>query len=66
MQKHSKQLKQLINRIDEMQSGVKNSLEGSKFLNFLWGKYIKLHHTEKQALNFEQICKLTLNQYLKP
>lgn len=62
--KPSKQLKAFLNKVDEMQSGINNSNSGANFLNFLWGKYIKLHHTEKQALNFEQICKLTLNKFL--
>jgi len=62
--KPSKQLKELINKVDIINVGGTSSNAGTHFLNFLWGKYVKLHHTEKQALNFEQICKLTLKQYL--
>lgn len=62
--KPSKQLKELINKVDIINVGGTSSNAGTYFLNFLWGKYVKLHHTEKQALNFEQICKLTLKQFL--
>lgn len=62
--KPSKQLKALVNKVDEINAPDLKSNSGANFLNFLWGKYIKLHHTEKQALNFEQICKLTLNKFL--
>lgn len=60
--KPSKQLKAFINKVVEIQGNNNRKNEGTFYLNFLWGKYIKLHHTEKQALNFEQICKLTFNK----
>ncbi len=62
--KPSKQLKAFLNKVDEIGTTNFKSNAGTNFLNFLWGKYIKLHHTEKQALNFEEICKLTLNNFL--
>lgn len=63
--KPSKQLKALINAVDEARTGVNRnkSNAGKNHLNKIWGWYhSNVLAQQKKHLNFEQFCKFQLEQ----